>query len=906
MLKQLGSNLQTKMQAPKSEDQPGVLDQSKPPAAVTPAAPPPRPQYASIASSPIVVSTGGVNAGSGSAADGLKTSSEQTVSVQTSLEDVARVGNPTPSLGRGGAKDQGPQESTRPAFFSEVYKPKIPLEEVAALRAMESAQGLGEGRSSFSLQQEREDKEMFQRLGIDSYDTASTVDRIVAASTLAPAEEIVERLLGGEYDYKEKYLECAVIKSKLKRIRTRMSKPSGSLLDFGSNLDQVFHEGAHLVDAEASEHFITTTMDDLFPKDQDLGGGHISQAGVDDLLVFDFFDIPKHLQKSASRNFFTSDASRHPPRGTLPGGASARQEAAPPPPVVAAERSGPLKTALTEAREEGKREQERPSGFVGGARRSEAQAVKASASAFLMKLKQSGQPKPPGQTSDQRPQPQVEVEPSRFVLKGPAELLREERESLREEQEIRLAGPSGPASASEASTYDKTNYQSKKSRSLAETRQGLEERLKKLEEKVELNQSAMPSTRTLPRDSQIDHSAVDSQVQTEISSLVEHSVQTSPIAQEKELQSGEEENDFDDELAGSDEPRIAESEEGEGESSSTSRSGGGGGGLSSDSSEEDRDDREDEEPQFEQVCDVGIEDVAPEEPEARFLDQSFALTIEGENEDAPLTPDHPKMRRVQFQIKEEITLDNVVEEILGRILSEELEKELDQDNRNVSTDDVASILRGEVTRMYQLAQAEAQAQVEYSDEFNEMFLAHALLASLTEPPRADRAADAVQIENLEFTDEPSKDKEADRPPTPVRSAWEAEKGAGAVAATPLASNLEQSANKSIRSAASAASTVYFETEGEISLAGDGSDSTEDDTSASFHFAGTSSSGTPGTPPTPASPRSFDDVISSVESKLRVFKTPLDDDQGGERPKEEEGSASKVVRKLDLELEKEDK
>merc|ERR1712032_1382176 len=134
----------------------------------------------------------------------------------------------------------------------------------------------------------------------------------------------------------------------------------------------------------------------------------------------------------------------------------------------------------------------------------------------------------------------------------------------------------------------------------------------------------------------------------------------------------------------------------------------------------------------------------------------------------------------------------------------------------------------------------------------------------------------------------------------------AEKGAGAVAATPLASNLEQSANKSIRSAASAASTVYFETEGEISLAGDGSDSTEDDTSASFHFAGTSSSGTPGTPPTPASPRSFDDVIYSVESKLRVFKTPLDDDQGGERPKEEEGSSSKVVRKLDLELEKEDK
>ena len=104
MLKQLGSNLQTKMQAPKSEDQPGVLDQSKPPAAVTPAAPPPRPQYASIASSPIVVSTGGVNAGSGSAADGLETSSEQTVSVQTSLEDVARVGNPTPSLGRGGRR----------------------------------------------------------------------------------------------------------------------------------------------------------------------------------------------------------------------------------------------------------------------------------------------------------------------------------------------------------------------------------------------------------------------------------------------------------------------------------------------------------------------------------------------------------------------------------------------------------------------------------------------------------------------------------------------------------------------------------------------------------------------------------------------------------------------------------
>ena len=42
-----------------------------------------------------------------------------------------------------------------------------------------------------------------------------------------------------------------------------------------------------------------------------------------------------------------------------------------------------------------------------------------------------------------------------------------------------------PASASEASAYDKTNYQSKKSRSLAEVemaaemRQGLEERLKK-------------------------------------------------------------------------------------------------------------------------------------------------------------------------------------------------------------------------------------------------------------------------------------------------------------------------------------------------------------------------------------------------------------------------------------------
>ena len=90
---------------------------------------------------------------------------------------------------------------------------------------------------------------------------------------------------------------------------------------------------------------------------------------------------------------------------------------------------------------------------------------------------------------------------------------------------------------------------------------------------------------------------------------------------------------------------------------------------------------------------------------------------------------------------------------------------------------------------------------------------------------------------------------------------------------------------------------------------EGSSSSSSSTSPAYYSGSKSSDSTASgegfaTPPTPATPRSYDEVMSSVESKMKVFE------QGASAKKTEEGdddseTTNTVVRKLDLQEEESD-
>ena len=876
LLQQLGTNPQATIQVPFKPRPAG--DEPRPEGPAAEARGPPK---VSVASSPIAPEA---SAGAGRPAEGEEDLSSE---AQSSLEDWGdegqRVGRQSRSRAAKGGQD-GAQ--TRPNFLSDV------LQSGSGEAGGKAAGDQGtEQRSSFSLQLERADEEMYGKLGIGTHDVASAADKIVEGSSLAPAATVVERLLGGAYDYQGMHLEVSSTSARLERIRARVSKPSGPLFDFDASFDEYFHgDGPQPAsgDAEASRDFIANTIDDLFASE-----GPVLEVSKQEhggmVLVSDFFDIPKGLQRLASRNFYGP---------AVPKGARVTRETRPDfaPPAAAAgaatssqPQGMPAQPSVAEASEQDRAASARVRSLV-----EEGGKAKAAAAALLTQLrddreearaarerrrKEVAKPRP---AEPRAGAPEREVPPSTEEVRA---LTPRKEEQVRDRTpaaevpaaeaprvEDKGASPSSEGSAQTSGSdgsYDKSKYQGKKGkrsqardpiRALADfaapselapaprnVSEDVEVRLRRLEEKMK--RTAMeagglapePPAAAIPR----QEAAVDSQVQTETASVhwVEQSVQTDTpprlVAAEAEEEEEEEEVSVVDEV--------------------------------------------DEEPHFDQVCDLGMTDIAPESGEAEGF-EVVSLRFDGESEDPPpLETRIAMVREAQAQFKQEVTLDSVVEEILGRILSEELEKDLAKDG-TVTSDDVDRVVHGEISRMWKSAQANPGRQVEYSDEFNETFLAHALLATLTGPQGAAfDFVDAPQdMEDLEYTEDGAGGAgRPERPPTPVRSAW-GDDGA---------SFSGQPAQG--RSATSTA-TRRFDPESAPESAAETDDTTSEtlESPPAYHDAGSTSSsgGGPRTPPTPATPRNFEEILSSVESKLKAFEPP----SGASRD-----AASGVVRRLDL-------
>ncbi|QDZ23129.1 hypothetical protein HOP50_09g56690 [Chloropicon primus] len=859
LLQNLGANLQTKVAVPfkTTDSPPGPPERT--------AESTQQPAYVSVGSSPIV-KDGRLKAG-----EAERAGSEQEVSSSSGqessagdLDEDSQSGGPAKRSSRREArKGRGEPPQGRPNFFSDVLKTGGG-QNAAAARDEE----VEERRSSFALQQERADAELYKKLGIDSYDTVAMADRIVSDSSLAPAAQVVERLLGGEYDYKGQHLECAVASQKLERIKARIRKPSKSMTDFETSYDQFFQEGTGLhEDAEAPQDFITSTIDDLFSGGGSLTAGH--QPSMDETLVSDFYDIPKRLQRLAAKNFVA-------PVVTKP---VARQETKlpvqPQRPISQRSEGRPHgNVSATLASEEGPVD-----GAVDSARMKdivdEGTKVKASASSLLMQLKDNK--KESGAVRESPFVPKKGALLQRNEEKAQSQGLREPLEAQRGREETRArarpqqsSSRSKPSpkpkiaqegsvssdvsglSTSSAAGYDKSKYQSKKLPKVADAPSeiarttDLESRLKKLEESMERNNQGQASQQPSVAKVVKSEPGVDSQVQTDPSELqqVEQSVQTdTPPKPARD---------------------AADQAEEEALGLQLEKEGQGG-----------------EEPEFEEVCDVDIEDIAPQRADTtQNAFEMVSLKIEGESEEPPpAVPSRYTMKEIQTQFKQEITLDNVVEEILGRFLSEDLERELAQETGGVSSEDIARVVQGEISKMYKSSKATARETVEYSDEFNEMFLAHALLASLTQAPQETEAEELIEMENLDFTDDPTAKDKPERPPTPIRSAW------GEEGETQKTSFTESAP------ARPATSTKCFDSSEDSTAAEDHSSSDSfGDSPPPYYSAGSTDSSDGGgvkTPPTPATPRNFEEVISSVESKLRVFDAP-GSAKGGD-----------VVRKLDL-------
>ena len=297
------------------------------------------------------------------------------------------------------------------------------------------------------------------------------------------------------------------------------------------------------------------------------------------------------------------------------------------------------------------------------------------------------------------------------------------KQDLNEESNAEEIGPSAAISSTTVS-YDKSKYQSRQSEvpmpfvSL-DLRHDLEERVRKLEDKIIQSSDSKATTNKSVELNQ--EKAIDSEAQTESFFHMEQSVQTSPPALK---------------------------------------------------AEEDRESIP-EECVFEEVRDVAIEEVIPAEPDASLLPPDpSSLNFDGENEEVALLKDQYTVEKIQSEFKDEITLDNVVEEIVGRILSEELEREQQElSKQDLTSNEITSVLHGEISKMYKSAKEASLEAVEYTDEFNEMFLAHALLVSLTQKPEGAMDEEEEQIENLEFTEDAndSQISKPARPSTPART-----------------------------------------------------------------------------------------------------------------------------------------
>ena len=406
--------------------------------------------------------------------------------------------------------------------------------------------------------------------------------------------------------------------------------------------------------------------------------------------------------------------------------------------------------------------------------------------------------------------------------------------------------------------YNKSRYQSRGSPLVLggplalDPRPDLEERIKKLEErveeKIEVKSAAATTASVTAVEERIDS---ETQTQTDFSAHVEQSVQTSPIHVQTE------------EEIDSQEPDTSEEQE-----------------------------TEPEESRFEDVHDLAIEEFVPESSGLPRTPET-SLNIDGEKDEVPVLEERViTMKELQTQFKQEISLDNVVEEIIGRMLSEELERDLLQSNdSSITPDDITGLVHSEISKLYRSAQTAAEESVKYTDEFNEMFLAHALLASLTQKPKDSASDEERSIENLEFTESP--DSQGAPQKSSPRSAWEA-KGSREQAST---GKVAPSSARSVRSVTSTR-TDSLKLAGEEANTPEDSNSPEDssDTSPPYYTVrkGSTDSSSSGmaTPPTPATPRSFDDVISSVEAKLKVFEGPS-------KHSASKSESTSVVRKLDL-------
>ena len=904
LLQQLGSNTkQAKLQVPKT-DQP--QEES--------IAPEVKSEYVSVASSPIGVSVDSrksrqevtvrddVEARKGVA-------EKQSISVQASLEDVKVKLNKEEVL----ARNQEAEHPKQTTFLSDVLEGRRLGQLKASTKSHKEGNSFEEG-SSLS----RKNDEITP---VDSHGIASKADRIFADSSVAPAVEIVERLLGGRYNYQEKYLECAVTAQKLDRIKAEISKPSSQPMFEPAVPDDILLDGG-MHEFETSRGFITSTIDDLFSNQSTAAAAHFDSSagqrkGFEGTLISDFYDIPKHLQTSMeSQNKFSLEPTRLPTKqetaesllkakyshiqsrlvAPKSEGTEKKEDTAmrkPPPSagkfkmkmdrretpkratsspltrLKSRERTrgitktepldeevsitheqkpkdyiaGTLSRQYEDARDES---QAKPKDYIAGTlsrqyedARDESQAkpkdyIAGTLSRQYEDARDESQAKPKDyiagtlsrQYEDARDESQEETVASEERMSPP-------KQDLNEESNAEEIGPSAAISSTTVS-YDKSKYQSRQSEvpmqfvSL-DPRHDLEERVRKLEDKIIQSSDSKATTN--------QEKAIDSEAQTESFFHMEQSVQTSP-------------------------PALKAEEDREGIP---------------------------EESVFEEVRDVAIEEVIPAEPDASLLPPDpSSLNFDGENEEVALLEDQYTVEKIQSEFKDEITLDNVVEEIVGRILSEELEREQQElSKKDLTSNEITSVLHGEISKMYKSAKEASLEAVEYTDEFNEMFLAHALLVSLTQKPEGAMDEEEEQIENLEFTEDAndSQISKPARPSTPVRSVW-----------GPKQSDNEAfvaSATRLIRSVTSAA-TNYFDTEQESNIK-DASSTESSESSPSFYSAGSPESGGMRTPPTPATPRSYEDIMSSVESKLKVFDTAESSRAAAQDP----SSTAKVVRKLDL-------
>ena len=887
LLQQLGSNTkQAKLQVPKTDQPQGES-----------IAPEVKSEYVSVASSPIGVSVDSrksrqevtvrddVEARKGVA-------EKQSISVQASLEDVKVKLNKEEVLPRN-QEAEHPKQTT---FFSDVLEGR----RLGQLKASTKSHKEGnrfEEESSLS----RKNDEVSP---VDSHGIASKADRIFADSSVAPAVEIVERLLGGRYNYQEKYLECAVTAQKLDRIKAEISKPASKPMFEPAVPDDILLDGG-MHEFETSRGFITSTIDDLFSNQSTAAAAHFDSSagqrkGFEGTLISDFYDIPKHLQTSMeSQNKFSLEPTRLPTKqetaesllkakyshiqsrlvAPKSEGTEKKEDTAmrKPPPSAGKFKmkmdrretpkratSPPLTRLKSRERTRGitKTEpldeevsithEQKPKDYIAGTlsrqyedARDESQIkpkdyIAGTLSRQYEDARDESQIKPKdyiaGTLSRQyekaRDESQEETVASEERMLSP-------KQDLNEESNAEEIGPSAAISSTTVS-YDKSKYQSRQSEvpmpfvSL-DLRHDLEERVRKLEDKIIQSSDSKATTNKSVELNQ--EKAIDSEAQTESFFHMEQSVQTSPPALK---------------------------------------------------AEEDRESIP-EECVFEEVRDVAIEEVIPAEPDASLLPPDpSSLNFDGENEEVALLKDQYTVEKIQSEFKDEITLDNVVEEIVGRILSEELEREQQElSKQDLTSNEITSVLHGEISKMYKSAKEASLEAVEYTDEFNEMFLAHALLVSLTQKPEGAMDEEEEQIENLEFTEDAndSQISKPARPSTPVRSAW-----------GPKQSDNEAfvaSAARSIRSVTSAA-TNYFDTEEESNIK-DASSTESSESSPSFYSAGSPESGGMRTPPTPATPRSYEDIMSSVESKLKVFDTT----ESSRAATQDPSSTAKVVRKLDL-------